>query len=121
LTLQLLQGVIDAAYVQANQTTYSTADFVDSNYVATQISNLVDGAPIALDTLNEIATALQNDSDALAALVTVVDTKLNTAGVTSLVDSAYVQARQILQDFAYSSLTGAPTNCLNFTNDANYP
>ena len=102
-------GVIDATYIQTNQTSYNTSDFVDSAYVATQISNLVDGAPVALDTLNEIATALQNDSDALASLITVVDTKLNTAAVTSLVDSAYVQLRQTDQDFAYGSLTGAPT------------
>ena len=33
------------------------------------------------------------------------------------VDSAYVQLRQ---DFAYSSLTGTPTNVSTFTNDANY-
>ena len=111
---------INAAYVQANQIKYSTADFVDSAYVATQITNLVDGAPTALDTLNELATALQNDSDALASLITVVDTKLNTAGVTTLVDSAYVQSRQTAQDFAYSSLTGAPTTVSTFTNDANY-
>ena len=113
-------GVIDTTYVQANQIQYNTSDFVDSAYVTTQISNLVDGAPVALDTLNELATALQNDSDALAALVTVVDTKLNTAGVTSLIDSAYIQLRDTPQDFAYASLTGAPTNVSTFTNDANY-
>ena len=33
------------------------------------------------------------------------------------VDSNYVQLRQ---DFAYASLTGAPTNVSSFTNDANY-
>lgn len=32
-----------------------------------------------------------------------------TAAVTNVVDSAYVQARQTAQDFAYGSLTGAPT------------
>ena len=37
--------------------------------------------------------------------------------IDSYVDSAYVQARQ---DYAYSSLTGAPTNVSEFTNDANY-
>ena len=36
------------------------------------------------------------------------------------VDSSYVQARQTPQDFAYSSLTGAPTNVSSFVNDANY-
>ena len=32
-----------------------------------------------------------------------------SASVTSIIDSAYVQARETAQDFAYSSLTGAPT------------
>ena len=36
------------------------------------------------------------------------------------VDSSYVQSRQTPQDFAYSSLTGAPTNVSSFVNDANY-
>ena len=35
-----VQGVIDATYVQANQTTYSTADFLDS----TTVTNVVDAA-----------------------------------------------------------------------------
>jgi hypothetical protein len=39
------------------------------------------------------------------------------ARVTAHVDAAYVQARQ---DYAYASLTGAPTNVSAFTNDAGY-
>ena len=42
------------------------------------------------------------------------------ARVTAHVDSAYVQLRQTPQDFAYASLTGAPTNVSAFTNDAGY-
>ena len=45
---------------------------------------------------------------------------LDSAGVTLLVDSDYVQARQTPQDFAYSSLTGAPTALSSFTNDTNF-
>lgn len=60
------QNLIDAAYIQANQTTY---DFLDS------------------------------------------------AEAIALIDSTYVQARQ---DFTYASLTGAPTNVSDFTNDAGY-
>jgi len=36
---------------------------VSSTYVTTQISNLVDSAPGALDTLNEIAAALNDDAN----------------------------------------------------------
>ena len=45
---------------------------------------------------------------------------LDSAGVTLLVDSGYVQARETPQDFAYSSLTGAPTALSSFTNDTNF-
>jgi predicted small secreted protein len=42
---------------------------------------------------------------------------LDSALVTQLIDSSYVQLRQ---DFAYSSLSGAPTALSSFTNDTNY-
>jgi hypothetical protein len=50
----------------------------------------------------------------------VIPTAFDSADVVGIVDSAYVQARQTPQDFAYSSLTGAPTNVSSFTNDAGY-
>lgn len=45
------------------------------------VTSLVDGAPLALDTLNELAAALQNGNSELAALTLVVDTKQNLAQV----------------------------------------
>ena len=45
---------------------------------------------------------------------------LDSAAVTLLVDSDYVQAREVPQDFAYSSLTGSPTALSSFTNDTSY-
>jgi hypothetical protein len=51
-------------YTPVDLSTYAT-----QTYVTTQISNLVDGAPSALDTLNELAAAL-NDDDEFAATVT---------------------------------------------------
>ena len=63
----LISSTVDSTYVQTRQITYTTADFTDSAYVNTQIStainNLVDGAPVALDTLNELAAALGDDSN----------------------------------------------------------
>ena len=134
-----VQGVIDATYVQANQITYSTIDFTDSAYVATEITsainNLIDGAPGALDTLNELAAALGDDSDAFNTLLgyitdlpdsaqvqQIIDQTyirarqityntsdfLDSSSVSLVVDATYVQARQTAQDFAYSSLTGIP-------------
>ena len=42
-------------------------------YVTTAISNLVDGAPAALDTLNELAAALGDDSDVAASLTALIN------------------------------------------------
>jgi len=95
-----VQGVISAAYIQANQTTYSNADFADSAFVTAQINNLIDGAPGALNTLNELAAALNDDSDAYNTLLSLINAntsavagKLDSALTISLIDSAYIAAR----------------------------
>jgi len=54
------------------------------------INGVVDGAPAALDTLKELADALANQEDAVAALVTVIDTKLNLAQVQAEIAAALV-------------------------------
>lgn len=41
----------------------TTNSYATQTYVGTQISNLLDGAPEALNTLNELAAALNDDSD----------------------------------------------------------
>ena len=142
-TVTLITSTVDSAYVQSRQDfAYSsltgTPNVLDSTNVNTLITSaintLVDGAPDALNTLNELAAAINDDSNFAASVTTALGTKLNTADftttanswlsgkstsdltegtnlyytdarVTTLVDSAYVQLRQ---DFAYSSLTGAP-------------
>ena len=89
-------GLVDSAYVQARQIKYDTSNFADSAYVTAQINNLIDGAPGALDTLNEIAAALNDDDSAYNTLLSLINAKLDSAQTISLVDSAYVQARQAL-------------------------
>lgn len=54
------------------------------------INGVVDGAPAALDTLKELADALANQEDAVAALVTVIDTKLSQAQVQAEIAAALV-------------------------------
>lgn len=125
--------LIDSAYIQARQ--LSAASGVDSAYVTSQINALIDGAPGALDTLNELAAAINDDSQAYNTLLSLVNAKIDSAValtlITTTVDSAYVQLRQstvgtggldsalvtqlvdsayvqLRQDFAYSSLTGTP-------------
>jgi len=116
---------VDKAFVDALNVDADTLDGLHKqdyiNLIDSAVNALVDGAPGALDTLNELAAALNDDSDAyntlLAQIAALPDSSQVQLITETQVDSAYVQARQ---DFAYSSLTGAPTNVSTFTNDANY-
>lgn len=80
-------GLIDSAYVQARQVDLQR----DSGFV----TGIVDSAYV-------LARAPAQDF-------------LDSSEVINLIDSSYVQARQTSQDFAYSSLTGAP-NVLDSAN-----
>jgi len=115
---------VNAAYVQARQTTYSTADFPDSSgvnslvssylttnsyatqsYVGTQINNLIDGAPGTLDTLNEIAAALNDDDSAYGTLLGLISAK-DSDYIKTAITPSYIQANQTTYttaDFADSA------------------
>ena len=82
--------------------------------LTTQINNLIGSAPGTLDTLEEIANALNNDSNAYGSLVALINgmadsdwvqslpvstftndaNYLDSNTVTSVVDASYIQARQ---------------------------
>jgi hypothetical protein len=104
-------GALDSAAV---------IDLIDSDYVAarTPSANGFDSA----DVIGIV------DSDYVQARVTLDGVGIDSATAQSIanseilstVDAAYVQARETPQDFAYSSLTGAPTALSSFTNDTNY-
>jgi hypothetical protein len=58
----------------------SEADAATKNYVDSAISNLVDGAPALLDTLNELAAALGDDENFATTVATDIGTKVSKAG-----------------------------------------
>ena len=47
--------------------------YATETYVSTQISNLIDGAPDALNTLNEIAAAINDDASIASSLTTLIN------------------------------------------------
>lgn len=53
------------------------------SYVNTAINNLVDAAPTSLDTLNELAAALNDDANFASTVTTQIGTKLNTSDFTT--------------------------------------
>ena len=58
-----------------------------------EVAGIVDTAPAALNTLNELAAALGDDANFSATITAQIGAKLDSAEAISLIDSAYVQAR----------------------------
>lgn len=60
----------------------NTADAATKGYVDTQVSNLVDGAPDLLNTLNELAAAIGDDENFVTTITTGLSEKVAKAGDT---------------------------------------
>ena len=60
--------------------------FTDAESITTALNNIIDGAPEALNTLNELAAALGDDANFLASLAT--ETYVDTAVANSTFDAA---------------------------------
>ncbi len=132
-----VQDIVDSDYVQSLQIQYDVLDSAQTiALIDSAVTNLIDGAPGVLDTLNEISEAIGNDSDFIGTINNSLSLKLDTADfgsffdtefggksttdltegdnlyytsvrvdsdIISLVDSDYVQSRQITYDFLDSN------------------
>jgi hypothetical protein len=74
-----LTGVPTAPTAAANT---NTTQIATTAYVQTELTDLIGGAPGALDTLNELAAALSNDASYSTTITTALATKLPLAGGT---------------------------------------
>ena len=73
------------------------------------ISNVIDSAPAALDTLNELSAALNNDANFAATITNTLATKANIADLATVATTGN-----------YNDLTNKPTNISSFTNNVGY-
>ena len=82
-----MQGLGSAAYTNSSaydaagtaQTKADSALSSAKSYTDTKISNLINGAPTTLDTLGEIATAMEENADVVDALEAAIGTKANAS------------------------------------------
>jgi hypothetical protein len=74
-----LTGVPTAPTAAANT---NTTQIATTAYVQTELTDLINGAPGALDTLNELATALGNDANYSTTISTALSQKLPKTGGT---------------------------------------
>ena len=84
----------------------SWVDLASGADITTAINNLIDGAPAAMDTLNEFATALGNDANFSTTITALIGSKLDSDKAVTLIDSAYVQARVVPQGIDSSAVIG---------------
>lgn len=80
-----LQAAIDNLAVSARTGQYSDLlnipqDIATEGYVDQKIADLINSAPEHLDTLNELAEAIKNNSDFSSTIFGLLDTKLNLTG-----------------------------------------
>ena len=80
----VINGTVDFNAAELTDIGIPTADTsaATRGYVTTQINNLVGGAPAALDTLNELAAALNDDAAFNTTVTNSIATKLPLAGGT---------------------------------------
>lgn len=84
LSNKSLGSSLDAASFQVTNlgTPVNDSDAATKNYVDTAVSNLVDAAPAALDTLNELAAALGDDANFATTISTSIGEKVAKSGDT---------------------------------------
>ncbi len=61
----------------------NTTQIATTAFVTSAVSNLIDSAPGALDTLNELAAAINDDNNFATTIVTQLGNKANTASLTT--------------------------------------
>ena len=86
-TTDLTEGT-NLYYTDARVSTYlSTNGFATETYVDNAVSNLIDTAPATLDTLNELAAALNDDPNFSTTITNLIGTKLATADFNTTADT----------------------------------
>ena len=112
-----LDGIASGADVTPSWVPSSDPSYATQSYVNTQVSNLVDSAPAALDTLNELAAAINDDASFSTTITNSIATKLPLAGGTLTGDLtlSYTYPRINLTDTNHDSDFSLINNDGSFT------
>ena len=94
----LQSGKADASHTHSSSDITDIDDYATKDYVDTSISGLVDNAPDALNTLNELSAALNDDSNFASTITTALAAKADSADLATVATSG-----------SYDDLTDKPT------------
>ena len=82
-TDDLAEGTTNLYYTDARVASYLTANsYATETYVDSAVQAVIDSAPAALDTLNELAASLNDDANFAGTMTTALAAKLDKAGGT---------------------------------------
>ena len=105
-------AVDDVVYLVGYSDITTLTGIVTQTYVDNAISNLIDAAPAALNTLNELAAALGDDANYATTITNALATKANTSSLATVATSG-----------SYNDLTNKPTiptATSSLTNDSGF-
>ena len=88
----------DASHTHSSSDITDIGDYATKDYVDNSISGLVDNAPDALNTLNELSAALNDDSNFASTVTTALATKADSSDLATVATSG-----------SYTDLTDKPT------------
>ena len=90
---RITNALLDEDNMASNSATKIPSQQSVKAYVDAEVAGIVDTAPAALNTLNELAAALGDDANFSTTITNQIAGKLDSAATTALIDSSYVQAR----------------------------
>ena len=102
----------DASHTHSSSDITDIDDYATKQYVDNSISGLVDNAPDALNTLNELSAALNDDSNFASTVTTALAAKADSADLATVATSG-----------SYNDLDDKPTiptNTSDLTNDSDF-
>ena len=102
----------DASHTHSSSDITDIDDYATKDYVDNSISGLVDNAPDALNTLNELSAALNDDSNFASTVTTALAAKADSADLATVATSG---SYNDLDD-----LPTIPTNTSDLTNDSDF-
>ena len=104
--------------IESVDVTDQLKDYAKKTDVAKEIADLVDSAPESMNTLKELADAIEEHQDVYDAYVDEVSKQLNNKSDKTHTHDQYLTEHQSLSD--YAKKTDVPTKTSQLTNDSNY-
>ena len=111
-----LQTALDA---KASKSDVESATATAKSYTDTQVANLVNSAPETLNTLGELATALQENDELTEALNSAISTKANSSEVVKLSGNQTIAGTKTFSSAIVASITGNAASATKATQDGN--